>query len=207
MKKRWKQNILCLMLLLTVLGGCKKKTENSVPADPMVHTTAMAIELPGCGNLYNVSDALYRGEQPTAEGFQELERLGIKTVVNLRSLHSDGDKLEGARLGYETIPMQAWDPEVEQVEAFLKIVTDPAKQPVFVHCQHGADRTGTMVAVYRIVVEGWEIEKAIDEMRNGPFGFHEIFSGLPEFIEELDVESLRSKYNTNTGPKESPGEI
>ena len=90
--------------------------------------------------------------------------------------------------------MDAWNPKQEQVEAFLKIVTNPGNQPVFVHCQHGADRTGTMVAIYRVVIEDWETEKAIDEMRNGPFGFHEILSGLPEFIEKLDVETLRQTY-------------
>ena len=80
--------------------------------------------------------------------------------------------------------------------AFLEIVTDPEKRPVFVHCMHGADRTGTMVAVYRIVVEGWDKEKAIDEMRNGPFGFHEIWTGLPEFLKELDIEGLQKEFPT-----------
>ena len=91
--------------------------------------------------------------------------------------------------------MEAWDPKQEEVVQFLKIVTDPAKQPVFVHCLHGADRTGTMVAVYRIIVEGWDKEKALEEMQKGPFGFHEVFKGLPEFIEELDVVRLRKEFS------------
>ena len=120
-----------------------------------------------------------------------MEKLGIKTIVNLRSFHSDRDELEDTALAYEHIRMEAWDPEEEEVETFLKIATDPDKQPVFVHCQHGADRTGAMVAVYRIVVENWDKEKAINEMQNGPFGFHKIFSGLPTFIEELNIEALQ----------------
>jgi protein tyrosine/serine phosphatase len=186
--------IICLALLMPAICGCKDKTEETESVTRANVTPATKLELAGCGNLYKVSDALYRGEQPTAEGFKELEKLGIKTVVNLRSLHSDRDELEGTNLAYEHIRMEAWDPEQDEIEAFLTIVTDPDKQPVFVHCQHGADRTGTMVAVYRIVVEGWDVEKAVDEMHNGPFGFHEIFSGLPEFIEELDIETLRQKY-------------
>ena len=59
-------------------------------------------------------------------------------MVNLRSLHSDRDKLEGTQLAYEHIPMEAWNPKQEEVVQFLKIATDPAKQPVFVHCLHGA---------------------------------------------------------------------
>jgi len=191
MKKRIVLIALSWMLLLPVIAGCDGKTGTTQSSQV---TTATKIERSGCGNLYQVSETLYRGQQPTKEGFKELEKLGIKTVVNLRNLHSDRDKLKGTSLGYEHIDMEAWDPKLEQVEAFLKIVTDPEKQPVFVHCQHGSDRTGTMVAVYRIVVEGWDTEKAINEMQNGPFGFHEIFSGLPKFIEKLDIEKLRSQY-------------
>lgn len=194
MKKRVIFGVLTLVFLLPTISGCKEKNSETQSANSAQFTTATEITLSGCGNLYKVSEALYRGEQPTAEGFKELEKLGVKTVVNLRNLHSDQDKIEGTTLGYEHIRMEAWDPELEQIEAFLKIATDPEKQPVFVRCQHGADRTGTMVAVYRIVIENWDVEKAIDEMQNGPFGFHEIFSGLPEFIEELDIESLRSQF-------------
>ena len=187
----------CVVVLLSAAGGCKKTsppTSDTAAVDPAQFTTAEKIERPGCGNLYKVSETLYRGQQPTAEGFAELEKLGIKTVVNLRSLHSDRSKLKGTNLVYEHIRMEAWDPEQAEVEQFLNIVTDPARQPVFVHCLHGADRTGTMVAVYRIVVEDWEKEKALEEMTQGPFGFHEMFQGLPEFIEGMNVEQLREKY-------------
>jgi protein tyrosine/serine phosphatase len=196
-----------LCILLGVLNGCKKSAPQTPPsdeADSARATTAEKLDLSGCGNLYKVSETLYRGEQPTSEGFKELEKLGVKTVINLRSVHSDRDKLEGTNLGYEHIRMEAWDPEQEEIDQFLKIATDPARQPVFVHCLHGADRTGTMVAVYRIVVEGWVKEKALKEMQNGPFGFHEVFQGLPEFIEELDAETLREKYShSNQGEQQT----
>jgi tyrosine-protein phosphatase SIW14 len=195
--------LLGLTVLLGTLNGCKKsppQTPESAAVDPSQFTTAAGLDLPGCGNLYKISDTLYRGEQPTSEGFKELEKLGIKTVVNLRSLHSDRDELEGTNLAYEHIRMEAWDPEQEEIERFLKIATDPTQQPVFVHCLHGADRTGTMVAVYRIVVENWGKEKALEEMQDGPFGFHEVFQGLPEFIEGLNVKQLREEFgDSNPG--------
>ena len=184
-----------IFIVLSIINGCKKTPTAQTPT-PESFTTAEKVELSGCGNLYKVSDVLYRGEQPTSEGFKELGKLGIKTVVNLRSLHSDRDELEGTSLVYEHIRTEAWDPEQEQIEAFLKIVTNPEKQLVFVHCQHGADRTGTMVAVYRVAIEGWDKKKAINKMCNGPFGFHEIFSGLPKFIQGLGVETLRNQFNS-----------
>jgi protein tyrosine phosphatase (PTP) superfamily phosphohydrolase (DUF442 family) len=199
MKKLLMSEVSVLLILLGTLNGCKKgspQSSTSTESDPARFTTAQRVDLPGCGNLYKVSDTLYRGEQPTSDGFQELEKLGIKTVVNLRSLHSDRDELEGTTLGYEHIRMEAWDPEPEEVKEFLKIVIDTEKQPVFVHCLHGADRTGALVAVYRLVIEGWDKERAIDEMRKGPFGFHEIWTGLPEFLEKMDIELLKKEFPT-----------
>ncbi|MHC4325718.1 MAG: fused DSP-PTPase phosphatase/NAD kinase-like protein, partial [Planctomycetota bacterium] len=122
---------------------------------------AERIELPGLPNFHKVSDDLYRGAQPTAEGMKQLEKLGVKTVVNLRSVHSDRDELEGTGLAYEHIKMTAWKTEDKDVVRFLKIVTDSNQTPVFVHCQHGADRTGMMNAVYRIAVQGWSKDQAI----------------------------------------------
>ena len=132
------------------------------------------MELPGLSNCYKVSENLYLGAQPTKEGFLQLKALGIKTVVNLRSFHSDRDDIPCIGLAYEHIYMKAWHAEDKEIVGFLKIVTDPNKTPVFVHCQHGSDRTGTMCAIYRIAVEGWSKEKAIEEMAQGPYGFHEV---------------------------------
>ena len=148
-------------------------------------------ELP---NFHRVSDALYRGAQPTsAEGFRHLQEMGIKTVVNLRSAHSDRKLLAGTDLAYESIDMKAWHAEDEDVVRFLKIVTDPDRQPVFVHCQHGADRTGTMCAIYRIVVQGWDKEDAIREMTQGGFGYHPIWTNLPKYLRTLDVQAIRGQ--------------
>jgi len=115
---------------------------------------AQPLELPGVPNLHKVSEDLYRGAQPSNEGMRQLEKLGIKTVVNLRSVHSDRDEIENTGLSYEHIRMTLWNTQDEDIVRFLKIVTDSNNTPVFVHCQFGADRTGMMCAIYRIVVEG-----------------------------------------------------
>ena len=85
-----------------------------------------------------MSKDLYRCAQPTAEGLQNRGLLGIKTVVNLRSFHSDAGMTGNAAIHYEHIPMKAWHPEEEDIVRFLRIVTDPKRVPVLVHCQHGA---------------------------------------------------------------------
>jgi protein tyrosine/serine phosphatase len=122
---------------------------------------------------------------------KNLKDLGIRTVVNLRSYHSDRDKIEETSLAYEHIYMKAWHPEEKEIVRFLRIVTDPKRTPVLVHCQHGADRTGTMCALYRIAVQTWTKEAAMIEMRDGGFGFHGVWKNLFDWISELDIEKIR----------------
>ncbi|MHC4592918.1 MAG: fused DSP-PTPase phosphatase/NAD kinase-like protein, partial [Planctomycetota bacterium] len=133
------------------------------PPEPSLRNPrwAVPIQAPGLPNLCKVSESFYRGAQPTAGGFRELKKMGIKTVVNLRSFHSDRDEIGETGLAYEHIYMKSWNAEDEESVRFLQIVTDPARQPVFVHCKHGADRTGTMCAIYRVAVEEWTPEEAV----------------------------------------------
>ena len=187
----------CMALLISIglFSGCTAETQTGTASfSPSSHTTAQPIAAADCPNLYKVSDTFYRGAQPGAEGFQQLEKLGIKTVIDLRSFHSDQKALEGTSLQYINIPMQPWAPKLKDVRTFLTEVTNPANQPVFVHCHHGSDRAGTMTAVYRMVVEGWTRQQAVDEMTEGPFGFHKIWSGLPKFLNNLDINTLRAEY-------------
>ena len=151
---------------------------------------AEPMELPGVPNLHKVSDDLYRGAQPTAEGMAALHKLGIKTIVNLRSFHSDRDEIGDLPLGSEHIAMQTWHAEDKEVVRFLRIMGDERRRPVFVHCQRGADRTGTMCAIYRICVQGWSKDEAIAEMKEGGFGFYEGWQNLIDYIRELDVERI-----------------
>lgn len=154
---------------------------------------AIAIKRPGLPNLHKVSDKLYRGAQPTAEGVRELEKLGVRTIICLRDNHSDKDILGNSKIAYEHIPVKTWDLKEEEVVRFLRIVADKKRQPVFVHCQHGSDRTGTMCAVYRVAVDGWTKQQALDEMTEGGFGYHSIWTNLPKFIKKLDIEKVKEK--------------
>jgi protein tyrosine/serine phosphatase len=153
-------------------------------------------------NLYRVNASLYRSAQPTRDGIAgivEDARLvngdpPIKTVVSLRTFRADAsDDTDSSTLTFVRIPAQSWHPEDEDVVRFLRIATDPALQPVLVHCRRGADRTGTMVAIYRVVVEGWTKSDAIDEMTQGGYGFHPVWQNLIRYIEDLDVDTIRAR--------------
>ena len=130
---------------------------------------------------------LFGGGIIPQKDIQELKKMGIKTVVNLRTDHDDEKQIAGTGLQYFLIPMSPSDPQKKSFQQFLDIATNPAMQPVFVHCRHGADRTGTAVALYRIKVQGWDLQAALRELKEGGYGFHVVFEDLLKFIKEYDT--------------------
>jgi protein tyrosine phosphatase (PTP) superfamily phosphohydrolase (DUF442 family) len=153
---------------------------------------AVPLHAPGLKNFYRVSTNLYRGAQPTAQGMAELKKLGIRTVFNLRSLHSDsGDLVSGMKQA--RLHMKPWHAEDEDMIAFLRVVSDTNNLPVFVHCQRGADRTGLACAMYRVAVQGWPKNEAIREMREGGFEFNPAWKNIVRYIERADVNRIRQE--------------
>lgn len=184
----------CVFAVRAAVGEPAPGAGEAAPAAPPAarpEAWAVPVALEGVPNLHKVSDVLYRSAQPTAEGMRALKGLGIKTVVNLRTFHSDRDEIGAAGLDSESIPMQAWRPERQELVRFLKIVSDPDRAPVLVHCQHGADRTGALCALYRVVIQGWSKEEALREMAEGGYGFHEVWQNLLDWVGELDIEAVR----------------
>ncbi len=176
--------------ILSLLVSNERDTEAALATD---REWAQQLEVPGVENLHKVSDKLYRGAQPTKEGMQQLKELGIKTIVNLRSFHSDRAEIGDTGLSYEHIYMKTWHAEDKEVVRFLNIITDPNRTPAFVHCQRGADRTGTMCAIYRVAVQDWSKDEAIAEMAKGGFGFYAGWKNLIDYIRELDIEEIKSR--------------
>ncbi len=160
---------------------------------------AQPLDRPGLPNLHKVSPLFYRSAQPDAGGMAELKKMGIRSVVNLRSRHSDKEIMEGSDLQYVSLPMNAWKTDEEDAVRFLKIFHDAKNTPILLHCKHGADRTGSMTAVYRVAVCGWSKKEALSEMTRGGFGFHSAFKNLIRFIEKLDVDSVRRKSGISSG--------
>ena len=152
---------------------------------------AHKVEVIGVKNCFQVTTNLYRGAQPTAEGMARLKAMGIKTVINLRAFHSDKDKVAGTGLKSVRFETEPWRGDEEEVVRFLRVVTETNYLPAFIHCERGADRTGMMCAIYRVVVCGWTKPAAIAEMKDGGFGFNPVWQDLVTFVEKADVNKIK----------------
>jgi hypothetical protein len=142
--------------------------------------------LPGLTNFARVSDDLYRGAEPTQEGLAYLATIGVKTVLSLCEFYDldwfDPGHVRSLGMGYVSRPCNPWHPELEDVSWFLRILTTTLL-PVYIHCRQGCDRTGLLIACYRISVQGWPKKDAIAELR--AFGYHEsTYPQILKFIEE-----------------------
>jgi protein tyrosine/serine phosphatase len=166
------------------------RIDELAPTSGPARIWAQSLECEGVGNFYRVSPTLYRGAQPSEEGLKNLSEMGIKMVISLRQLHGDSDEIGDLPLKYKRLRFNTWRPKDEYVSGFLALVSDPANQPVFLHCKHGSDRTGMMCAVYRVVYDGWTKDEAINEWTKGGFGFHSIFEDLVEYFRQTDLKSL-----------------
>ena len=142
-------------------------------------------------NLYQVSADLYRGAQPSAKAMRSLEEFGIRSVVNLREYHSDSRAAASTKLALIEVPLDAGDLTYRGLVAALHAVV-AAPKPAIVHCWHGSDRTGAVVAAWRVAVDDWMPSEALDEMVAGGFGHSEVFENLRTLIAGLDPVQLRA---------------
>ncbi len=132
-----------------------------------------------------VSPELIRGAQPKQEGLAQLKKAGVKTVINLmhEDQNTEREEAEAKTLGlnYIAMPLSHFKAVPQEViDGFLATVSDPKMQPVFVHCNQGMDRTGTLVGIYRVNNQQWSANKAYDEMLE--HGFHSIFGNLTKSL-------------------------
>lgn len=154
-------------------------TAATLPAGAKV--SEMVIGLPGLSNVGRVAPGIYRGAQPKPEGYPTLKQIGIKTVINLRNHHSEKEAVEKAGMISIEVPINIWkNPDPEKIGKVVALLADPANHPVFLHCAHGEDRTGAVVAVYRMQVDGWGLAEAEAEMQ--AFGFTDVWMGLKKFV-------------------------
>ncbi len=152
--------------------------EASKTITPSVMSSAYGdkLKIRGIPNPGKINDAFFRGAQPNQQGLEELKKLGITTIVDLRAedrAKAEWEKRESEKLGmkFVHIPIAGFAaPTNEEVVQFLSLFRDDPQQKIFVHCLLGEDRTGVFVATYRMSMQKWPVEQAMHEMNT--FGFN-----------------------------------
>jgi tyrosine-protein phosphatase SIW14 len=158
-------------------GSLHAQIAASVPAIARASLGAPAekLKIAGVPNAGKISEVLLRGAQPSAQGLVELKKLGVTTIVDLRGnrgpVARERAQTESLGMRFVDIPMNGWSPPTNgQVAEFLKLFQQDGQQKIFVHCYFGSDRTGVMVAAYRMADQNWTANQAVEEMYS--FGFH-----------------------------------
>lgn len=156
-------------------------------------TDAVSKNLP---NFHKVNDRLYRGGQPKEAGFAELKRLGIVTVIDLRDDDENALKekamVEKAGMKFINKPLENWSrPDEKVIDEILKQIDTSANQPVFVHCKRGKDRTGTVMAIYRMTRDGWTAKQAGDEAEEYGIGWWQF--KMRDFINDYYRDRIQKK--------------
>jgi protein tyrosine/serine phosphatase len=172
-------------------------------------TAALAGAPPdGVPNFQKVDDHVYRGAQPADLGFKSLAKLGIKTIVDLRE-PGDRSRVEeqvvrAAGMEYVSVPMYGMEtPSNEKVVKVLALLEDNSTGPVFVHCKRGADRTGAVIACYRMEHDRWKNDQALSEAKSLGMSFFE--RAIQRYVREfkprtLDASSPRSMDASTATP-------
>ncbi len=175
------------LLATALLAGC-----NAYASRPPVN----AVKDAPIAHFARVRDGLYRGGHPSAAGLDYLKAHGVRTIVDLEvadlveaspgAIHDEerGAKVRGIR--WVHAPMSAFEPALSgrfdaQVDRLMTVLADPHAGPVYVHCLHGQDRTGLVIGLERVIVEGWTPGRAHAEMVRD--GFHTAFAGLDGYFE------------------------
>jgi len=157
-------------------------------------------ELPNFGR---VNERLYRGGQPGKGGMHKLAALGVNTILNLRddderaSTEAEQAKLAGLR--YFNVPFKRLGrPSDSQIDQVLSLIDAPENGVVFVHCRQGSDRTGTVIAIYRISHDNWTDQEAKREAES--FGMKIWQHGMKDYISDY----FRDKSPHKNQPKPKP---
>ena len=174
-----RNSLLCLLLM----AGLSAAGERGLPPSEGIHNFGKDQRQP------------YRGAQPDAAGIRNLARLGIKSIINLR-ITNDVWKAEAAEarangILYTNVPLNGVGrPTHAQVATLLALIkTLPA--PLFVHCQYGCDRTGTIIACYRIRHGGWPNQAALEEARK--YGLSKLEHGMINYIRDFGKASTNKE--------------
>lgn len=180
--------LICLFGILLILSaGCA-----AVPERVMLETANGLRLAPPVHNFHQVSHELYRSAQPDDDEWGSLAEFGIKSVINLRDVKENTDRVGNTGIVTYLLPMKAHKLTEEDLIKVLSLIRK-APKPVLIHCYHGSDRTGAAVAAYRVIFQNWTPEAAAKEMVEGDYGHHGFwFPNLARLIRNADYKKIRS---------------
>ena len=149
-------------------------------------------------NFYQISDTVFRSEQPSADTIPELKKHGIDVVINLRSRNKDKTVFsQSSGQGFQLvhIPINTWAIDREDLLTVMQNIQKAKQnnQRMLIHCYHGSDRTGASVAMYRIIFENWSTQDAMNEMKHGGYGFHPIWSNIEKQFSPENITWIRQQ--------------
>jgi protein-tyrosine phosphatase len=179
-----------LVLVPSGMHAQDSPAATSAGATPAVGAPALSSHgVEGIRNFGQVTPRLYRGAQPAGKGYELLEKMGVDIIVDFRNekdlIERERQSVEARHIRFISIPWSALhDPRTEEVRRFFEILRENPEKRIFVHCEVGADRTGTMVALYRIAGQGWTADDAVREMK--AYHFHSFwFTHLGRYVEKF----------------------
>lgn len=170
-------------------------------------STATKIFIPGIHNAGKINEHLYRGSQPNLDELFQLKKLGVTTIIDLRAefpqtAKEERKRVEALGMHFERIPIGGFsNPSDADLVHFFQVLRNSPSQTIFVHCEFGRDRTGVMIAAYRIAFEHWSSDQALSEMMQ--FGFnHSWHSSMITFVRQLPARlqsdsQLKQALKTN----------
>lgn len=194
--------IACIAVAITfILAGNTGPRRVAASADaPALPLNEKGAQVSATLPMFRRLDANYtRGAQPRSGGIETLTRLGVKTVVDLRSIYDHTDDIglaaEKAGLRYYWLPMGIWNPPTDdQAREFVAQVMDEARGPFYVFCDDGLHRTGEMSAIYRVARHQWSVEQSLKEMDE--VGFNPYYYTLRNY-----VWTYARKFNPQAVPR------
>jgi tyrosine-protein phosphatase SIW14 len=173
--------VTALLVALTLTIPAAGQSRSSEARSIVVDSSRIRID-----NFGRINPNFYRGAQPNGHDYSDLAALGVKTLIDLTGDDAQANEeamVATAGMAYIHIPMTTHQPPTpETLSHFLKIVKDPARQPIYVHCVGGRHRTGLMTAVYRMSQDGWTADQAFAEMKRYKFGADFLHSEFKNFV-------------------------
>lgn len=185
---------LCIGFLTLQLGACI--TSPAIAPEQRPATWGQLISK--ADNFYQIADDVFRSEQPSAELLPQLQAHDISIVINLRSRNTDAvifQQQSNIRLVH--IPIHTWAMSREDLLQVMQTIqrAKSENKKVLIHCYHGSDRTGASLAMYRIIFEQWRIEQAVQEMKQGDYGFHVIWKNIDALFTPENVKWIQQQLS------------